>query len=140
MLGTHEVIHDGVHWKLTNRHQTLTAKGPTESNYQVMVFVKDAHQNVEVNVEYYISVRDPKKQSKLFPPETTSVIYRWGWAPWKCVVGRGSAMGTCKRTRKVKCIDPERNKVSDHYCDSNKKPSTEEFGCTKDCPRRNVYG
>ena len=126
VLGTHEVVHNGVHWKLTNRHQTLTAKGPTASNYHIIVFVKDAYQNFKVNVDYYTR-------------KTAVVIYRWGATPWKCNVGRGSAMGTCKRTRKLKCIDSESKKVPDNYCDFNKKPKTEEYRCTNDCPRRNVF-
>ena len=128
VLGTHEVVHGGVNWKLTNRYQTLSAKGPTTSDYHIMLFVRDAHQNININVDYY--TRKPNKY--------ISRGAHWGSTGWKCNAGFGSARGTCVKTRKAKCIDRSR-RVSDQYCDFNQKPPTmETFQCTNGCPPRNM--
>ena len=135
MLGTHSVIHDGVNWKLTNRHQMLTAKGPTTSKYQIGLFMRYKGQHVNINVEYY-----------------TKQTYQWAGVPWTCVAGKGSAKGSCIKQRNVKCITKSASKrrsrkksqksrvrVDDKYCDFNKKPSTkEEFKCPTGCPKK--YG
>ena len=138
--GTYAVTHDGVNWSLTNSHQKLTAKGPTTSEYHVVLFFSTQDKSIDINVEYYTKLpAGPLLASPALVPDK----YQWV-SRATCRAGRGSAKGTCTKTRKVKCIkqmkpNNQSNKksqiqVPDSYCDPNKKPSTfEKFQCPTGC-------
>ena len=145
--GTHAVVHDGVNWKLTNNHQKLIAKGPTTSEYQIVLFVKSQGRSIDINVEYYMKLQ----RAPAAGPASVGRYY-WGALKWKCQEGYGSAKGFCTKTRKLTCKDRLRPKkrtrsnkkpqqaherVPDSNCDIRKKPSTrEEFQCPTGCSKK----
>lgn len=146
--GTYAVVHDGVNWKLTNSHQKLIAKGPTTSEYQIVLFVKSQGRSIDINVEYYTK---PQRAQALAPARPLAGRYYWAGLKWTCQEGYGSAKGTCTKTRNLTCKDRLRPKkqtrsnkkpqqaherVPESYCDIRKKPSTrKEFQCPTGCSK-----